>query len=58
MRVKMQRIEDIIDECIRLFGGQVVKVRYTEERKKRLASYLKLSKEKQKQQEKIDQISQ
>ena len=54
----MKRIEDVIEECIRLFGGQVVEVRYTEERKKRLVSYLKLSKEKQKQQEKIDQISQ
>jgi hypothetical protein len=40
----MQRIEDVVNECIRLFGGQVVEVRYTEERRKRLAQYLKSSK--------------
>ena len=40
----IERIEDFIEECIRLFGGKVVEVRYTEERKKRLISYLKWNK--------------
>jgi hypothetical protein len=44
----MQRIEDLVNECIKLFGGQVVEARYTEERIKRLGQYLKWSKEKQK----------
>ena len=54
----MERIEDFIEECIKLFGGQVVEVRYTDEGKKRLMNYLKWSKEKRNKQEKIDQISQ
>ncbi len=41
----MERIEDYIEECIELFGGQVVEVRYTEERKKRLINYLAWNKE-------------
>ena len=54
----MERIEDVINECIKIFGGQVVEARYTEERKKRLEQYLTWSKEKQKQNEKIDLASQ
>jgi hypothetical protein len=46
MRRKMERIEDVINECLTLFEGQVIEVRYTEERKKRLEQYLKWSKEK------------
>jgi hypothetical protein len=53
----MERIEDFIEECIKLFSGQVVEVCYTDEAKKRLMNYLKCSKEKRNQQEKIDQIS-
>jgi len=41
----MDRIEDFIDECIKLFGGKVVQVRYTEERKKSLIDYLNRNKE-------------
>jgi len=45
--------KDVINECLTLFEGQVVEVRYTEERKKRLEQYLKWSKEKKQQQETI-----
>jgi hypothetical protein len=52
----MERIEDFIDECIKLFGGEVIQVRYTEERKKRLINYLKRSKENRNQKVKDDAI--
>jgi len=44
----MERIQDYIEECIKLFGGQVVQVRYTEERKESLLNYLKRSKNQKK----------
>lgn len=47
----MDGIEDFIEECIKLFGGKIVEVRYTEERKKRLISYMKWSKENRKKKE-------
>ena len=54
----MERIEEYIEKCIKLFGGQVVQVRYTEERKKSLINYLKRSKEYRNQKVKDEVISQ
>jgi hypothetical protein len=54
----MERIEDFIDECIKLFDGKVVQVRYTDERQKRLMKYLKWSKENRNQKVNDEAISQ